>query len=155
MQKLKGVSMYKLSIIFCFIILISCKPTKFVSFKMYDFDKKRYFIYSLSLPKGYIMQTWSEENQNLRTYTYSDSAKIFFSDDRAYNRFPKEAYKKYGNNLNLLFIPRDTITVFGQDSVWKNWKISKYYNIEYGYVNVSADKIDSFESILKTFRQKQ
>ena len=130
----------------------SCSTTKTVSFKTHN-NKGRTFIYSLQLPKGYILTKLSFENENVDTYTYGDSSKLFFSDNLAPSAFYKDAITKYGKDINLIFLSKDTITISGQDDLGTYWKTCKQYNVVYGYVQVVLDKRNQFDSILNSFKE--
>ena len=131
----------------------SCSTTKTVSFKTHN-NKGQTFIYSLQLPKGYILTKLSFENENIDRYTYGDSSRLFFSDNLAPSAFYKDTYTKYGKDINLIFLTRDTITISGQDDLRKCWKTCKQYNVVYGYVQVPMDKRNRFDSILNSFKEK-
>jgi hypothetical protein len=130
----------------------SCSTTKTVSFTTHN-NKGQAFSYSLKLPKGYTLRRLSFENENFDSYTYPDSSKIFFSDNLAQSAFPKDAYLKYGKDVNLLFLSSETITLSGHDEVAKYWKTCKLGNVVYGYVQVPADKQNQFDSILNSFKK--
>jgi len=134
------------------LLLNSCSTTKTVSLKTHN-DKGESFIYSLELPKGYKLTKFSFENENVQTYTYVDSSRIFFSDNLAASAFYKDAYKKYGKDINLTFLSSDTITISGQDEEGRYWKTRKDYNVVYGYTQVPADKLNQFENIINSFKQ--
>ena len=134
------------------LLFISCGTTKTVSFKTHNY-KGEPFIYSLELPKGYRLKKLSFENENVQTYTYADSSRIFFSDNLAPSAFYKDAYKKYGKDINLTFLSSETITISGQDEEGSYWKTSKDYNVVYGYAQVPVDKLNQFENIVNSFKQ--
>ena len=142
----------RLTALILILLLNSCSTTKTVSFKTLN-DKGKSLIYSLELPKGYKLTKLSFENENVQTYTYADSSRIFFSDNLAPSSFYKDAYKKYGKDLNLTFLSRDTITISGQDEEGRYWKTCKDYNVVYGYTQVPGEKLNQFEHILNSFKQ--
>ncbi|TMI87886.1 MAG: hypothetical protein E6H06_19475 [Bacteroidetes bacterium] len=147
--------MTKLLTILSFLpLLSSCSSTKTVSFGTRN-NKGQAFIYSLKLPRGYTLTRLNFENENADTYTYPDSSRIFFSDNLAASAFYKNAYTKYGKDINTIFLSKDTITISGQDDVGRHWKTIKQYNVVYGYVQVSVDKQDQFDKILHSFKEKQ
>ena len=146
--------MTKLETILSFLLFLnSCSPTKTVLFKTHN-DKGQSFIYSLQLPRGYKVTELSFENENAKTYTYSDSSRIIFSDNLTPSAFYKDAYTKYGKDINIIFLSKDTITISGQDDLGRHWKTIKDYNVVYGYVQVPSDKKNQFDSILSSFTEK-
>ena len=146
--------MTKLSTILLLLLLSSsCNTTKTVSFKTHN-NNRQVLIYSLQLPKGYTLTKLSFENENAVTYTYPDSSRIFFSDNLSPSAFYKDAYSKYGKDINLVFLSKDTITISGQDDLGRHWKTSKQYDVVYGYVQVPSDKQSQFDNILSSFKEK-
>ena len=142
----------RLTALILLLLLNSFNTTKTVSFKTHN-DKGESFIYSLVLPKGYKLTKLSFENENVQTYTYADSSRIFFSDNLAPSAFYKDAYKKYGKDINLAFLSSDTITIAGQDEEGRYWKTRKDFNVVYGFTQVPADKLNQFENIVNSFKQ--
>lgn len=146
--------MTKLLILLAILVLTnSCSTTKTVSYTAHN-SKGQAFSYSLRIPKGFTFQRFSFESENFDSYTYADSSKIFFSNNLAQSAFPKDAYKKYGKDINLLFLSKDTIIISGHDDIAKYWKTCKHFNVVFGYVQVSSDKQNQFDSILNTFKEK-
>lgn len=146
--------MTKLLTILSFLLLLnSCSPTKTVLFKIHN-DKGQAFIYSLQIPRDYILTELSFENENAETYTYPDSSRIIFSNNLAPSAFYKDAYTKYGKDINIIFLSKDRITISGQDDVGRHWKTIKQYNVVYGYVQVSSEKQKQFDNILNSFKEK-
>lgn len=147
--------MTKLLTIFSFLLLLnSCSTPKTVLFKTYN-DKGQAFIYSLEIPRGYTLAELSFENENAETYTYPDSSRIIFSGNLAPGAFYKDAYIKYGKDINVIFLSKDTITISGQDDLGRHWKTIKEHNVVYGYVQVPPGKQNQFDNILSSFREKQ
>jgi hypothetical protein len=61
----------------------------------------------------------------VKTFIYSDSSSIFFSDNTAPGSFYPDAYLKYGKDLNINFLANDTITINGMDDKGRYWKIER------------------------------
>jgi hypothetical protein len=125
-----------------------------VSFVIHT-DTGQAFIYSLQLPRGYTLSKLSFENENVETYTYPDSSRIIFSDNLAPSAFYKNAYAKYGKDINIIFLSKDTVTISGQDDLGRQWKTIKEYNVVYGYAQVPSNKQSHFDNILNSFRERQ
>lgn len=147
--------MNRLLIILALLILTSsCSNTKEVFFTTHN-NKGQRFKYSLQLPRGFKMTKLGFENEIFVSYKYPDSSIIFFSDDtKATSPFPKDAYEKYGKDLNILFLSKDTITISGWNNLNKYWKTRKGYNVVYGYNQVPLNKLNQYDSILKTFKER-
>ena len=134
------------------LLLSSCRTTKTVAFKTHN-NSGQAFAYSLELPRGYTLTQLSFENENAETYTYPDSSRIFFSDNLAPSAFYKDAFTKYGDDINTIFLSKDTATISGEDNLGRHWKTIKQYNVVYGYVQVPSSKQNQFDNILNSFKE--
>lgn len=132
-----------------FIILLftltSCS-SRVVSFKTNANGKS--IKYKLSIPKGYNTTTNIYENERIKTFVYSDSSSIYFSDNTAPSSFYPDAYLKYGKDLNVKFHAGDTIIINGKDDKGKYWEDRKLKHIVYGYRKVQSDCKEMFDKIL-------
>ncbi|MBX6361828.1 MAG: hypothetical protein IRZ03_17335 [Acidobacterium ailaaui] len=140
----------KLIIVFLFMsIAWGCGTTKTVSFKIVD-NKGQKFHFQTRLPKGYIVRSMNFENEKATVFIYSDSSRFFFSDNTKPSAFYPDAYKKYGKDLAIKFLSKDTITISGIDEAGKFWKLRKAKIVVYGYMKVPAEKKRIFDSIFNS-----
>src|SRR5664279_4004723 len=119
--------MSKIATLLTLYCLTSCTTTKTVFFKTISTAGQQ-FKYSLKIPKDFTIKKMSFENEDANVYSYSDSSRIYFSDNLKPSSFHKDAYQKYGSDINLIFLVKDTITISGQDEAGKYWKTCKWYN---------------------------
>jgi len=131
-------------------LLIASCSYHTVTFTTYNDPKT----HQLKIPAGFILTKKSYENENAFTYEYPDKSRIFFSDNIHPSSFYPDAYQKYGNNLNLLFITNDTVTISGVDSSGRYWQTRKMKNIVYGYMQVLSERKQLFDSILNRLINK-
>ena len=79
---------------------------------------------------------------------------FFFSDNIKPSAFYPDAYKKYGDDINLKFLSADTVTIDGIDAVGKFWKQHKQKNVVYGYMSVAPEKQEIFDKMLNSVIHK-
>ncbi|HVW99889.1 MAG TPA: hypothetical protein VHA52_05585 [Candidatus Babeliaceae bacterium] len=144
----------KLVFIALFILMaIGCATTKRVSFNTRD-NTGRTFEYQMRIPKGYIVKNYSFENEGAKILIYPDSSRLYFSDNTKPSAFYPDAYKKYGEYINIRFLTADTITIDGVDEVGKYWKTRKARIVVYGYMKVPIEKKKMFDRIINNVSVK-
>ena len=129
--------------------------TKTIRYKLYENDTRKNHVYTIQIPKGYKLFSWTGGHEEQHEYWYSDSSVIYLSRDLGVSTINNENIKNeegaYAKRLQE-FLANDTITLSGTDISGEYWKEIKLKNICLGYAGVAKEKVEIFESALHSLK---
>ncbi|WP_091549562.1 hypothetical protein [Thermoflexibacter ruber] len=119
-------------------------------FKAYDYDYMKMVKYELILPKNFKKSVVTGSHELEYNFLYSDSTVFFISNDKKNGSFANyERYRKYGSNINLVYVTQDTVFLEGVNKVGKFWREIKLKNVIIGYINADSSKKVAFDNSIK------
>ncbi|HNS12469.1 MAG TPA: hypothetical protein PKM97_07605 [Bacteroidia bacterium] len=142
---------YYLSLVFILTFGQCSTETKTIRYKSYDRDANKTAVYTLQIPKGYKLFTWTGDHVRQQEYWYSDSSVIYLTNNLGSNAINESNIRQqegaYAKRFQA-FLSNDTITLSGVDSIGKYWKEVKLQKICLGYAGVENEKLEIFERAL-------
>lgn len=139
----------------------SCLSTKgliVVKYTGYNNLTQKSYVYKTYIKKGFIVEEIHGGNEwKQKVYKYPDSSIFYISNEEGNTSFNYDNIRndKIQSNKSLMaFANKDTIIVQGVDKNGNYWKNKFDGKVNVGYLNITKDRKEEFESILSSLVKK-